>query len=193
MRKWQLTPVFFSGKSHGQRSLAGYSPWHHKEMDTIEWLTPSLHLHFGWDLCSNWVPPNEMKEKCFGSFLDLFHTNPLPTTHTLSLLFQCFPFLEMGMTSSVTLKATHCIWPQSGSLNNDVEEDCSPNCSATQCYYVIKKSSSNVLSTELWAKVFFFFFYIVVDFVIHWNETAVGLHVFPIPIPPPTSLSTRSL
>ena len=29
------------------------------------------------------------------------------------------------------------------------------------------------------------FFFIVVDFVIHWNETAMGLHVFPIPIPPP--------
>ena len=26
-RKWQLTPVFFSGEFHGQRSLAGYSPW----------------------------------------------------------------------------------------------------------------------------------------------------------------------
>ena len=40
---------------------------------------------------------------------------------------------------------------------------------------------------------FFLFFFFVVDFVIHWNETAMGLHVFPIPIPPPTSLSTRSL
>ena len=38
-----------------------------------------------------------------------------------------------------------------------------------------------------------FFFLIVVDFVIHRNETAMGLHVFPILIPPPTSLSTRSL
>ena len=38
-------------------------------------------------------------------------------------------------------------------------------------------------------KTFFFF---VVNFVIHWNKTAMGLHVFPIPIPPPTSLSTRS-
>ena len=28
-RKWQPTPVFFPGKSHGQRSLAGYSPWDH--------------------------------------------------------------------------------------------------------------------------------------------------------------------
>ena len=41
--------------------------------------------------------------------------------------------------------------------------------------------------------IFFFIFYIVVDFVIHWNETAMGLHVFHIPIPPPTSLSTQSL
>ena len=38
----------------------------------------------------------------------------------------------------------------------------------------------------------FLFFLFVVNFVIHWNKTAMGLHVFPIPIPPPTSLSTRS-
>ena len=25
--KWQSTPGFLPGKSHGQRSLAGYSPW----------------------------------------------------------------------------------------------------------------------------------------------------------------------
>ena len=30
-------------------------------------------------------------------------------------------------------------------------------------------------------------------FVIHWHESALDIHVFPIPIPPPTSLSTRSL
>ena len=30
-------------------------------------------------------------------------------------------------------------------------------------------------------------------FVIHWHESAMDLHVFPIPIPPPTSLSTQSL
>ena len=30
-------------------------------------------------------------------------------------------------------------------------------------------------------------------FAIHWHESALDLHVFPIPIPPPTSLSTRSL
>ena len=26
-KKWQLTPVFLTGKCHGQRSLMGYSPW----------------------------------------------------------------------------------------------------------------------------------------------------------------------
>ena len=34
-RKWHPTPVFLPGKSHGQRSLAGYSPWGHKESDRI--------------------------------------------------------------------------------------------------------------------------------------------------------------
>ena len=30
-RAWQPTPVLLPGESHGQRSLAGYSPWGHKE------------------------------------------------------------------------------------------------------------------------------------------------------------------
>ena len=33
-RKWQPTPVFLPGKSHGQRSLAGYSARGYKESDT---------------------------------------------------------------------------------------------------------------------------------------------------------------
>ena len=37
--KWQLTPVFLPEKSHGQRSLMGYSPWGCKESDTSE------HIH----------------------------------------------------------------------------------------------------------------------------------------------------
>ena len=32
----QPTPVFLPGKSHGQRSLVGYSPWGRKESDTTE-------------------------------------------------------------------------------------------------------------------------------------------------------------
>ena len=35
-KKWQPTPVFLPGKSHGQKSLTGYSPWDHKDSDTTE-------------------------------------------------------------------------------------------------------------------------------------------------------------
>ena len=38
-RAWQPTPVFWPGEFHGQRSLAGYGPWGHKESDTSERLT----------------------------------------------------------------------------------------------------------------------------------------------------------
>ena len=33
-RKWQPTPVLLPGESHGQRSLAGYSPLDCKQSDT---------------------------------------------------------------------------------------------------------------------------------------------------------------
>ena len=35
-RTWQPTPVLLPGESHGQRSLASYSPWGHKESDGTE-------------------------------------------------------------------------------------------------------------------------------------------------------------
>ena len=44
-QKWQPTPVFLPGKSHEWRSLAGYSPWGHKESDTTE----QLHFTMGPD------------------------------------------------------------------------------------------------------------------------------------------------
>ena len=35
-RKWQPTPIFLPGKFLGQRSLAGCSPWGHKDLDMTE-------------------------------------------------------------------------------------------------------------------------------------------------------------
>ena len=40
-REWQPIPVFLPGKSHGQRSLVGYSPWGRKELDTTQLLNNS--------------------------------------------------------------------------------------------------------------------------------------------------------
>ena len=48
----QSTPVLLPGKSHGQRSLVGYSPWGCKESDTTE----RLHFHFS-------ILPSEDKDK----------------------------------------------------------------------------------------------------------------------------------
>ena len=44
-RKWQPTPVFLPGKFHGQRSLAGYSLWGHKESDMAECTHTHTHTH----------------------------------------------------------------------------------------------------------------------------------------------------
>ena len=40
-RARQPTPVFWPGEPRGRRSLEGYSPWGHKELDTTE----RLHVH----------------------------------------------------------------------------------------------------------------------------------------------------
>ena len=40
-REWLPTPVFLPGESHGQRSLADYSPWGHKKLHMSEWLSTS--------------------------------------------------------------------------------------------------------------------------------------------------------
>src|SRR5574337_975843 len=41
-RQWQPTPVLLPGKSHGRKSLVGFSPWGREESDTTE----RLHFHF---------------------------------------------------------------------------------------------------------------------------------------------------
>ena len=43
--KWQPAPVVLPGKSHGQRSLAGYSPWDCKELDRIQCACARAHTH----------------------------------------------------------------------------------------------------------------------------------------------------
>ena len=48
------TPVFLPRKSHGQRSLVGYSPWGHKELDMTNLLTHThthTHTHNSYYLC----------------------------------------------------------------------------------------------------------------------------------------------
>ena len=50
-REWLPTPVFLPGEFYGQRHLAGYSPWHHKELDTTERWTYTVEI---WNLGRGW-------------------------------------------------------------------------------------------------------------------------------------------
>ena len=47
-------PVFWLGKSHGQRSQAGYSPWGRKESDTTEPLRAHTHTHTHTSCATSW-------------------------------------------------------------------------------------------------------------------------------------------
>ena len=58
-RKWQPTPVFLPGKSHGRQSLVGYCPWGRKESDRTDdftfTFTFNMHLKCSLNLSNNSV------------------------------------------------------------------------------------------------------------------------------------------
>jgi len=66
-RKWQSTPVLLPGKSHGRRSVVGYSPWHRKELDTTERLHfTSLHCSVKMEILVDMTDLS--KELCVNTF-----------------------------------------------------------------------------------------------------------------------------
>ena len=89
-RKWQPTPVFLCGKSHGQRSLVGYSPWGHKVVHDwtskheIFWVANNLWKshHLGFCCCPCCC--------CLGflPFFFFFGTS-VPHQYIIKEVFQC--------------------------------------------------------------------------------------------------------
>ena len=57
--QWQPIPVFLPGKSHGRRSLVGYSPWDREESD----MTERLHFHFAFP-CTGKGNGNPLQHSC---------------------------------------------------------------------------------------------------------------------------------
>ena len=119
-REWQLTPVFFPGECHGQRSLAGYSSWGCKESghdwETNVPLTPGI------------LTPREE--------LDILAYDHLPNTHPSRLhsveirrIFSYFCWMESSFTIIFILLFTvaynkysqtlmFCSWYIKGSLES---------------------------------------------------------------------------
>ena len=61
-RQWHPTPVILPGKSHGQRSLVGCSPWCREESNTTE----RLHFHFSLS-CIGEGNGNPLQCSCLGN------------------------------------------------------------------------------------------------------------------------------
>ena len=64
-RQWHPTPVLLPGKSHGQRSLVGCSPWGRWWSDTTE----QLHFHFSLS-CIGEGNGNPLQCSCLESLRD---------------------------------------------------------------------------------------------------------------------------
>ena len=68
-RAWHPTPVFSPGKSHGQRSLVGYSSWDHKESEQ------HAHMYSGFKYCQI---PRILRIKLQMINLEISHENLMP-------------------------------------------------------------------------------------------------------------------
>ena len=126
-RQWHPTPVLLPGKSHGRRSVVGYSPWGCKESDTTErlhflvqpLLTTLWEASVFWAsyiqlVFLDWIFPtlffflNKTNKVCICCFLYL-QCNLL----TLQFYFSLFKIHSSKLTSSVknplSLHSTFCI------------------------------------------------------------------------------------
>ena len=85
-RKWQSTPVFLPGESHGQRSLVGYCSWGHKEPDTTEWLSRTCMLYReNGHKASSWIFPG-WKQKGVRNEAENYNIIVLESEETAQLL-----------------------------------------------------------------------------------------------------------
>ena len=83
-REWQPTPVFLTGKSHGQRSLVSYSSWSFKELDMTEH-TCNMYAYMP-SLIK--LPPRETRISY------LLETNVCRKSFPPSLFFGSYPWLR---------------------------------------------------------------------------------------------------
>ena len=108
-RKWQLTPVFLPGKSHGQRSLAGYSPCDCKESDTTEHACACAceraHTHTlkstGMKLfkgCGRQYFTRQKWDEDVATFSNLVIAYRYPLCHSLYCILKNFPLVQNRKT-----------------------------------------------------------------------------------------------
>ena len=118
-RKQQHTLGLLFGKCHGQRNLAGYSPWGHKVSDTAEqlnnckpssdaWLAtdPGLVPHFSgtalpcFQLCPTLsfypLPSQKAELRLLATLLRLVNTGAIAQPKIILLIFSTLPIQTKG-------------------------------------------------------------------------------------------------
>ena len=120
-RAWQPTPVFLPGEYHGQRSLAGYSPWGRKESDTTEG-TEHACWHYFFEVlwwCLGWRTENST---CYWAQTSAPGPSwPLPIIFILHLAVQqsldCLPEMPVlphqpcpGASALSRRRSEHLVW-----------------------------------------------------------------------------------
>ena len=136
-RKWQPTPVFLPGEFHGQRSLAGYSPWGHKEVDTTERL-PLSHLLIWWTVLS-WTLVSIMTallRTCPAAFLESCSSSSFLSPAWYFPLCAPCPHSPVWLPLSHVLSSTmsrFCILKSEGLTDQLRTENCSGGGWKAQC------------------------------------------------------------
>ena len=106
-RKCQPFPVFLPGKFHGQRSLAGYSPCGHKELDTTERLNNKEAVQIFWPMAhSSLLKP---ANRIFKSLSWSWHSCLLLLFHKelCACVLSCFCHIQLFVTTwTVACQAT---------------------------------------------------------------------------------------
>ena len=94
-RKRQPTPVFLSGKSHGQRSLGGYNPWGHKESDMTHRLhNVQTYIETSVDFIIFGIPRKRPKRICSYLLILVFlFRNEIIENYFLFFISSCLDFV----------------------------------------------------------------------------------------------------
>ena len=125
-RKWQPTPVFLLGESHGQRSLVGYSPWGCKNRTRLKQLNHHclggflMPPDFGvWGLIPKEVSLSTDLPACRAPQSPCLGRRPTITLAVLEAAHQCRGFEERAM--GWCGRALGCPEPDHTALPNTVE------------------------------------------------------------------------
>ena len=130
-RKWQPTPVFLPGESHGQRSLVGYNSCSHKESDTTEHpcMDDNYQLLSSWcfwsiyqfsSVAQSWPTLCDPMDSIMPSFLSI--TNSLSLLKLMSIKsvmpsnhhILCRPLLLPSMFPSIRVFSKESVLPSGG-------------------------------------------------------------------------------